>query len=437
MNGHMLDGGLLLRAMRVADRDDVAAFVTRAFAFSDGEPDLTAGAWAHDLLRGDHPTSSPGDGTVVVDPASGRIVSCCFLISQTWTYEGIPFDVGRPELIATDPEFRNRGLVRAQLANVHARSRELGHRMQALTGIPYFYRQFGYETAPIIESGRSGALKEVPDSPTGRFRLRPAVEADLPFITRMYAQAASRAAIAAVRDEGIWRDELLRRNPESDYWHELRIVETGAGASVGFVAFARQMWGETLSCTICELVEPALWDEVAPWLLGELRAAGLAGSAASGEAFRRISMDWTPQHPFVQAAPGFFTRAEPAFAWYSRIDDLPGFVRHVAPVLERRLAVSEAAGYSGDLLFGFYGPGLRLRFAAGRLVEVEGMAGIGFREADARFPGTTFLQLLLGSRSLVELERAFPGEAAARGDEVRAVVEAIFPKVASAVWPVA
>jgi hypothetical protein len=34
------------------------------------------------------------------------------LISQIWAYEGIPFGVGRPELVGTLPEYRNRGLVR-------------------------------------------------------------------------------------------------------------------------------------------------------------------------------------------------------------------------------------------------------------------------------------------------------------------------------------
>src|SRR5687768_8052621 len=149
--------GLTLRSMRPADAGELSAFLTRVMD-RNGEPDPVAGAWARELLRGEqsHPTSRPDDGTVVVDDASGRIVSCCFLIRQTWTYAGIPFGVGRPELIATEPAFRGRGLVRAQLAEIHNRSGAFGHRMQAITGIPYFYRQFGYEPALITAGGRRG-----------------------------------------------------------------------------------------------------------------------------------------------------------------------------------------------------------------------------------------------------------------------------------------
>ena len=37
---------------------------------------------------------------------------------QTWTYGGVPFEVGRPELVATHPDYRRRGLVRAQFEAV-------------------------------------------------------------------------------------------------------------------------------------------------------------------------------------------------------------------------------------------------------------------------------------------------------------------------------
>ncbi len=33
--------------------------------------------------------------------------------------KGFPFGVGRPELVGTLPEYRNRGLVRAQFEEVH------------------------------------------------------------------------------------------------------------------------------------------------------------------------------------------------------------------------------------------------------------------------------------------------------------------------------
>ncbi len=75
--------------------------------------------WVRDLLLGPHPTFRAGDFTIVEDAKTGKIVSSLNTISQTWEFEGVPFGVGRPELVGTDPEYRSRGLVREQFNVLH------------------------------------------------------------------------------------------------------------------------------------------------------------------------------------------------------------------------------------------------------------------------------------------------------------------------------
>ena len=75
--------------------------------------------WALDLLRGNHPTFREDDFTIVEDMTTGKIVSVTNLIGQIWSYSGIRFGVGRPESVGTLPEYRNRGLVRAQFDVLH------------------------------------------------------------------------------------------------------------------------------------------------------------------------------------------------------------------------------------------------------------------------------------------------------------------------------
>ena len=53
------------------------------------------------------------------------------LISQTWSYAGIEFGVGWPELVATLPEYRQRGLIRTQFEEIHRWSEERGERRGA------------------------------------------------------------------------------------------------------------------------------------------------------------------------------------------------------------------------------------------------------------------------------------------------------------------
>ena len=55
--------------------------------------------------------------------------------------------MGQTELVGTRPEYRGRGLVRAQFEVLHEWSAQRGELMQVIAGIPWFYRQFGYEMA--------------------------------------------------------------------------------------------------------------------------------------------------------------------------------------------------------------------------------------------------------------------------------------------------
>ena len=50
-------------------------------------------------------------------------------------------------------------------------------------------------------------------------------------------------------------------------------------------------------------------------------------------------------------------------AWYIRVADLPAFLRRIAPALEKRLACSALAGYTGRLKISFYRSGIALSLA--------------------------------------------------------------------------
>ena len=143
-----LGTGLVLRSISAgyaSDRRDLPAFYTEVFSEANGEPDPYIALWTESLLAEDHPATTGDDIWVVVDSAQNdRIVSALLLIPQTWRYESIPLPVGRVEIVATHPDYRRRGLVRALMQAAHERSAALGHNVQAITGIPHYYRQFGY-----------------------------------------------------------------------------------------------------------------------------------------------------------------------------------------------------------------------------------------------------------------------------------------------------
>jgi hypothetical protein len=285
-----LGDGLLLRRATPADAEALADFNAQVHRDRDAkEPNERVRAWVQDLMSGTHPTFRPEDFTLVEDTHTGAIVSSLCLISQTWTYEGIPFKVGRPEIVGTHPDYRRRGLVRAQFETIHRWSAERGEVVQAITGIPWYYRQFGFG-------------------------------------------------------------------------------------------------------------------------LGE-------------------------EHPVYAAFAGCLPEVRDPYAWYIRVADLVGFVRHVAPALERRLAASDAAGYTGELKVSFYRSGLLLKLEQGRLTEITNWSPDPSDWGNAAFPNLTFLHLLFGHRTCDELRYVFC-DCWTDNSEVRAVLDGLFPKRPSHVWAI-
>jgi hypothetical protein len=393
-----LSDSLVLRRATPADIESVASFNT-GILLAEGEPSDFMVNWTRSLMSGRHPTMSAADFIVVEDVRARKIVSSTCLIPQVWTYEDIPFTVGRPELVATDPAYRNRGLVRAIFEQVHALSAAYGHQVQAITGIPWFYRQFGYEYALDLGGGRNLRLEQIPvlmDSESEPYRSRPASQADIPALDRLYRRYAAGKLVSVPFDEARWRYELSGRSYVARTW----CLIDNQGRLVGaYTASADILKGRMMLWSIL-LDEGISMRAVLPGITRHLQAQGEAYLAARDKEEGQLKLTGIyfslgARHPAYEAFDTRLDAMKPPYGWYIRVPNLPGFIRHLAPVLERRQAASVMAGFSGDVCLTFYRGGLRLAFDQGRLTEAEDWrdAEPDGRPAGAGFPSLVFLQL--------------------------------------------
>ncbi len=440
-----LGDGLILRRSTAADADALAEFNARIHADPPVTTDERVAVWTRDLLAGNHPTFGQGDFTIIEDTATGKIVSSLNLISQTWAYDGIPFGVGRPELVGTDPAYRKRGLVRLQFEEIHRWSAARGEMVQAITGIPFYYRQFGYEMALTLGGGRRGYPANAPKLKEGEaepIRFRPATEADLPFVVEVDAYASQRSRLTCVRDLAQWRYEVFGKGALDVNRLEFRIIETAPAVDsaavepLGMIGYGAGLEEGILGVAYIELKPGVSWLPVIAPLLRYLKVTGEAYAGQKGKPLDAISCWMGPEHPLCQVTQDRLPHVRRPYAWYLRVPDLRGFVQHVAPALEARLARSIAVGHTGDLKLDFYRSGLRLAFEQGRLMAVEPWVATRDDGGSAGFPGLTFLQLLFGYRTLEEVQAAF-ADCWVDGDDARALLNALFPKQASCFWPVA
>lgn len=437
-----LGDGLILRRSTAQDADALADFNARIQSDEGPDkPDERVGAWAYDLLTKPHPTFKPGDFTIVEDVTSGKIVSSMNLIPQTWTYAGIPFNVGRPELVGTLIEYRNRGLVRRQFDLIHQWSAQNGDKAQAITGIPYYYRLFGYEMAMNLSGGRAGFPTHIPRLNEGEsepFKFRPATEADIPFLSELYIQGCQRSLVACLRNDAMWMNELIGKSAKNVQRLEHSVIETATGERVGFISHPFFPWGDMMPLFRYELANGFHWREVTPSVIRYLENFYNHYKPEHGEKkpFGAFGFWMGEDHSVYHIMPDRLLRIRKPYAWYLRVADIPDFLQLITPVLEKRLAESPMAGYTGEVKITFYRDGARLVFDQGKLLTVDTYKPSPYGHAgNAGFPPHTFLQLLFGYRNLEMLKASFVDCWTDR-DEIHVLLDALFPRLPSDVWPI-
>lgn len=447
-----IGGGLIRRWAVRADEPRIAHLLGSVFRASAEAPfNQRRADVARMLMQGDFPYMGAGDFAVVEDTGrAGRpIVACVCLWRLRWRYGGIPLGVGQPEMVATDAAYRGRGLSRALFAMVHARSAAEGHLVQAITGIRYFYRQFGYEYALDLEGCRVvpvAAIAERGSDEEDVHRLRLATLEDIPDLMRLYDLPSSASLVWHEASEDFWRhaisswdDPLVRGAGATgtDLYGRLHMVVDPAGQTAGYAWLAAKRWGSDLAVLALQLAPDSNWQAGTPGLLRALGRYGQQVPATEGNSspFTAITLNLGRAHPIYPALPDTLAaRNAPPYAWCVRVADAPALIRRIAPVLEARLAGSIAPRYSGELKIDFYGGGLRLQFAQGKLVAAEPWQAPAYgNDAGASLPPLVFVQLLFGYRSLDEL-RAFLPDVWADA-EAALLLDILLPKRASVVHP--
>lgn len=423
-----LGDGLVLRWATPADADELGEFNFRMHNDSPDEPEHFLRYWTHDLMRGDHPTTHADDFTVVVDETTDKIVSSMNLISQTWAYEGIPFKVGRPELVATEPAYRRKGLVRLQFEAIHAKSASRGELVQVITGIPWYYRQFGYEMTVSLHGSRRyfwGAPGNNKPATEEKFTIRPAETADIPTLLQLYPYHCANALLSRVRTQEECHFEGFVAYRDSPYARHFYLIETADSTPIAYAEF--YPWRNFYVVREVGVAPGHNWREVSLFLVRHLKTVADELNKTRLPLVDHISFDLTDAHPVYDALDKQLERQRPPYAYFVRVPDLPAFLQHIAPALEKRLADSILVGYSGTLRLNFYRSHLALSFENGRFTAAAPYTPTSFDDCDAAFPDLTFLHVLFGHRAWEEI-RHLRADCYANSTDTAALLSVLFPK---------
>jgi len=409
-----LAAGLILRtAADARDVERVAEF--DGSIHGPGIVGMTRNLFLH------HPATRGRDLIFVADKATGQVVSSLCLIPWTWRYAGVDVPAGEMGIVGTLEAYRRRGLVRAQVGYFQQRLRERGCLLSHIQGIPYYYRQFGYEYALPLEGGLRLELRDVPEPPEALFALRLATLDDLPTLLRLYDAAAQDLTIHARRDVAIWQYLLLHTDGtemEAENW----LLQDAAGQIAGYLRLPKHHFGEEL---VVNEVSRLSFD-AALASLHHLKAL------AEARATPGIRLNLPGNCTLMRLARSLGAHDLGTYAWQIHVPDMTALLRALSPALERRIADSPFAGLTREVQLRLYRETIALRFVAGKLTEV---ANLGFTQrGDVNIPPLAFVPLLLGYRTVEELRAAYPDVNVKPA--WRLLVDTLFPKVTSFIYTV-
>ena len=118
--------------------------------------------------------------------------------------------------------------------------------MLGITGIPWYYRLFGYEMAMDHEGNRSVDGVHVPKLKEGTpemCHLRPITPDDHAFIYEVYEHATRRHPFAGLRSQPEWDYELNGRSDGNDDRREWSIITNAEGERLGYVQYLPWLYG--------------------------------------------------------------------------------------------------------------------------------------------------------------------------------------------------
>ncbi len=386
-----LGNGLIMRSIR--DSDDVerlAAFNGQIF-----------GGLVTQMTRSlilSHPHTRPEHWLYVEDESTGQIVSSLGLIPWLWSYEGVTLKSGEMAIVGTHEDYRNRGLIRT----LAVRHKELLHEgeydLSHIQGIPYFYRQFGYEYAMSLESGWHVEFHNLPDVPSetaAAYHFRLATLDDLPLLMGMYDEAAATMAVHTIRDGNSWRfqfESTAGSETEGEFW----LILDSAGQPVGYCRIAYHGFGKGLIISETSRLN----HHAAEALLFQLKTLAVERSKPD------IRLNLPENSDLVRLAKGWNAHNHGTYAWQIHLVDPARLLRKLAPVLERRIACSAFAGLDQHVYINLYRDTLDLHFERGKLLTVTSI-GPG-DQGEIRLPPLLLAPLLLGYRSRQELSYMYP-----------------------------
>ncbi|MFM7679905.1 MAG: GNAT family N-acetyltransferase [Roseiflexaceae bacterium] len=430
---HTLADGSIVRW---AQPDDVQGYIdlcANVFKDSaDSEYNRYVAKYCRDFTSKYHPLSSANELAVVVNPA-GTVVAGTVLMRVPIDYAGIELSMGKPEVVATHPDYRNRGYVREIFKLLHARSHARGDLVQCITGIPYIYERLGYHYALEYEQRSTIHFASTSVATTSDITVRRARTDEYAEFAALYdAERTARQQMITTPISNTYFHYLLSDNNSIHAWQPMFICQTTTQQIIGFMLLYKAKIDNKYIIYGLGLKPGYPLAQYLPALINASMQfrQHITIRHTQDETIDGIVFDLDATHPAHQLLPTVAHSAyDEGYSLYIRVPDLQQLLLALRPVLEQRVAQSDFHGLTHQLVVSLYDAVLTFDWQHGMLHSIAHTMQPKGVSAPNRYTLPLLLKQVFGRNSYAEMRRwhheldrnAFDG----------ALLDTMFPKQTS------
>ncbi len=410
----IIEKDVVLRILKDSDIEDLLEFVKKV----NGEEVAPV---VKRLLKY-YPNFPLSDNFIIYNTRSNKILAYLCLLRGHLVLNGTRVPFGQMEIVGTDPEHRHKGYIRKLNEAFEKRALEYDLPVLIIEGIPYFYRQFGYEFALNSFCYIGIPFESIPKIEDNEYDLIEIKRIDKSSFDRYLELRAKRNKLL-----DLYRDLDMSL---ALYFSHSTLQEVGMCGPYG-VFLKSQIAGSFYlerffgSLIVRELyLQDALTLPIILTYIAEI----------AKECDLPLHMDRPIQESVLNYVESITRSKFPTpYACYVRIPSTKIFLEHLAPVLERRLSSSELNEYSGKLVLSCYKGGCEIVVQKGKVQTVKELNRNELEGVHVALPPLVINQLFFGFRDINELEEIYPDVSV--DPLYKHIVGVLFPKIKNDIAP--
>jgi len=350
----------------------------------------------------------------IKDNKKNKLVSSICLTPLDWQIEDIALPICEMEFVGTLEEYRGKRFIKTLNDLYENVMEQNGYILSVIRGIPYYYRNLGYEYTSSLDDRIMISVSKIPQIDYKQITIRKADLRDLSFIESKYKEFHQNFYIYNRFDLECFKFKYF--NEEFDSETRSTYVFEEAGELKNYFSIGKSYDNQNY-----EIICPDLTKRQMNMLL---RFIINLGNYSKEDIMILSISEASLLFSYIKSLGGLpFS----SYGWQVKIPNLKRFFQIIKKLIEERLEKTEFKGLKRTVAISNYQETFKLIFNNGKIEAIEVKKEYpSAQNTDLRIPGALLFKLLLGDRTIKEINYIIKD--ALVSNSSKSLIETMFPK---------